>query len=319
VTITQLDGGGRIEAARGDVVVAIALYGAHEHFVRCLTPVLEHTPATVPILVADDHGPDPASLAFVEELESGGGLEHTVHWLRRPGNLGFVGNVNAAFAVCDPADVVVLNSDCEVAGHWLDGLREAAMLDSDIATASALSNHATILSGPVPHRNRPSSHIPSWSPRAARTTRPWRRWTSRRRTARSRSTSGCPSTSPAWRPAGCAPGARSCSSAAPARASRRSGWRWPRPCERNARPHRRPGARARADPRQPRRPGFVDTPLSALLLGMGLDARREQLRETLPIGQVVGPQDVAAVAVHLMVNTALTGATYDVDGGQQLV
>jgi len=52
---------------------------------------------------------------------------------------------------------------------------------------------------------------------------------------------------------------------------------------------------------------------------MGLDARREQLRETLPIGQVVGPQDVAAVAVHLMVNTALTGATYDVDGGQQLV
>jgi NAD(P)-dependent dehydrogenase (short-subunit alcohol dehydrogenase family) len=66
-------------------------------------------------------------------------------------------------------------------------------------------------------------------------------------------------------------------------------------------------------------PGFVDTPLSASLLGKGLDARREQLRETLPIGRVVGPQDVAAVAVHLMVNTALTGATYDVDGGQQLV
>jgi NAD(P)-dependent dehydrogenase (short-subunit alcohol dehydrogenase family) len=66
-------------------------------------------------------------------------------------------------------------------------------------------------------------------------------------------------------------------------------------------------------------PGFVDTPLSASLLGRGLDARREQLRETLPIGRVVGPQDVAAVAVHLMVNTALTGATYDVDGGQQLV
>ena len=26
-----------------------------------------------------------------------------------------------------------------------------------------------------------------------------------------------------------------------------------------------------------------------------------------------------ALAVHLMTNTALTGATYDVDGGQQLV
>jgi NAD(P)-dependent dehydrogenase (short-subunit alcohol dehydrogenase family) len=66
-------------------------------------------------------------------------------------------------------------------------------------------------------------------------------------------------------------------------------------------------------------PGFVDTPLSASLLGDGLDARRAQLRETLPIGRVVGPDDVAALAVHLMVNTALTGATFDVDGGQQII
>jgi NAD(P)-dependent dehydrogenase (short-subunit alcohol dehydrogenase family) len=65
--------------------------------------------------------------------------------------------------------------------------------------------------------------------------------------------------------------------------------------------------------------GFVDTPLSASLLGDQLDKRRSQLRATLPIGRVVGPADVAALAVHLMTNTALTGATYDVDGGQQLV
>ena len=44
-----------------------------------------------------------------------------------------------------------------------------------------------------------------------------------------------------------------------------------------------------------------------------------QLRAKLPIGRVVGPEDVAALAVHLMSNTALTGATYDVDGGQRLV
>jgi NAD(P)-dependent dehydrogenase (short-subunit alcohol dehydrogenase family) len=65
--------------------------------------------------------------------------------------------------------------------------------------------------------------------------------------------------------------------------------------------------------------GFVDTPLSASLLGDQLDARREQLRTTLPIGRVVEPADVAALAVHLMTNTALTGATYDIDGGQQFV
>jgi NAD(P)-dependent dehydrogenase (short-subunit alcohol dehydrogenase family) len=66
-------------------------------------------------------------------------------------------------------------------------------------------------------------------------------------------------------------------------------------------------------------PGFVDTPLSASLLGDQLDARREHLRTTLPIRRVVGPADIAALAIHLMLNTAVTGATYDIDGGQQLM
>jgi NAD(P)-dependent dehydrogenase (short-subunit alcohol dehydrogenase family) len=65
--------------------------------------------------------------------------------------------------------------------------------------------------------------------------------------------------------------------------------------------------------------GFVDTPLSAALLGDQLDARREQLRTTLPVRRVIGPADIAALAVHLMANTAITGATFDIDGGQQLV
>ena len=65
--------------------------------------------------------------------------------------------------------------------------------------------------------------------------------------------------------------------------------------------------------------GFVDTPLSASLLGDRLEDRRNELRATLPIGRVVGPLDVAALAVHIMTNTALTGATYDIDGGQQFI
>jgi NAD(P)-dependent dehydrogenase (short-subunit alcohol dehydrogenase family) len=65
--------------------------------------------------------------------------------------------------------------------------------------------------------------------------------------------------------------------------------------------------------------GFVDTPLSAAILGNQLDARREELRTTLPIRRVVGPADIAALAVHLMTNTAVTGATFDIDGGQQLI
>ena len=66
-------------------------------------------------------------------------------------------------------------------------------------------------------------------------------------------------------------------------------------------------------------PGFVDTPLSAELLGDQLDNRREELRSTLPTGRVVTADDIAALAEHLMTNETLTGATYDIDSGQQLI
>jgi NAD(P)-dependent dehydrogenase (short-subunit alcohol dehydrogenase family) len=64
--------------------------------------------------------------------------------------------------------------------------------------------------------------------------------------------------------------------------------------------------------------GFVDI-RPPTIHGERLEARREQLRSSLPIGRLLAPADVAALAVHLMVNTAVTGATFDIDGGQRLV
>ncbi|MFD8386077.1 SDR family NAD(P)-dependent oxidoreductase [Streptomyces sp. NPDC059679] len=59
--------------------------------------------------------------------------------------------------------------------------------------------------------------------------------------------------------------------------------------------------------------------VTGALLGDQLEAHREDLRKTLPIGRVVEPADVAALALHIMANGAPTGATYDIDGGRQLV
>jgi hypothetical protein len=42
-------------------------------------------------------------------------------------------------------------------------------------------------------------------------------------------------------------------------------------------------------------------------------------REPARLGRVVGRGDVAALAVHIMTNGALTGATDDIHGGQQFV
>jgi NAD(P)-dependent dehydrogenase (short-subunit alcohol dehydrogenase family) len=59
--------------------------------------------------------------------------------------------------------------------------------------------------------------------------------------------------------------------------------------------------------------------MTGSLLGDQLEKRRSELRATLPIGRVVTAADVAALAVHVMTNTALTGATYGIDGGQQFI
>jgi NAD(P)-dependent dehydrogenase (short-subunit alcohol dehydrogenase family) len=63
---------------------------------------------------------------------------------------------------------------------------------------------------------------------------------------------------------------------------------------------------------------FVDKPLSAAMLEQ-LDPRREDLGTRLPVRRGVGPADIAALAVHLMTNAAVTGATFEIDGGQQPV
>jgi GT2 family glycosyltransferase/glycosyltransferase involved in cell wall biosynthesis len=154
--LRELSPGESLTTRRGEAVVCIPVYGAPELFAECLTNVLAHTSVDVPILIVDDASPDPAIGEFVRSLADT--LAHSVFYLRQPRNLGFPGNVNAGFLAAAPADVVVLNSDCVVAEGWLEGLRRAAYSDALVATASALTNHGTILSAPT--RNRPQPSIP---------------------------------------------------------------------------------------------------------------------------------------------------------------
>jgi glycosyltransferase involved in cell wall biosynthesis len=53
--------------------------------------------------------------------------------------------VNRALEQVAPADVVVLTQPCRVIPGWLDGLREAALGDTNMATASALADVGTAL------------------------------------------------------------------------------------------------------------------------------------------------------------------------------
>lgn len=157
--LRMLEPGQTLGVERGETVVCIPVYGAQALFAECLISVLGHTPLDVPLLIADDASPDPAIEAFVRSLADAGRLDaRQVAYLRQPRNVGFPGNVNAAFAAAAPADVVVLNSDCVVAAGWFEGMRHAAYSDALVATASSLTNHGTILS--VPHRNHPHPSLP---------------------------------------------------------------------------------------------------------------------------------------------------------------
>jgi glycosyltransferase involved in cell wall biosynthesis len=151
-TLRRLDAGGSLRTERGSVVVCIPVYGQHDLLESCLASVLEHTAPDVPILVADDASPSDETERHVATIGDG-----RLWYLRQRTNLGFVENVNSAFAAAAPADVVVLNSDCEVGPGWLDRLHDAAYSDSLVATATALTNHGTIVSV---GRDGPDSELP---------------------------------------------------------------------------------------------------------------------------------------------------------------
>jgi len=113
-------------------------------------------------LICDDASPDQRSQEHVVRIAQQAAAERELLYMRRESNAGFPAPANDAFAAAAPSDVVLLNSDTVVADGWLEGLREAVYVDPAIATATALTNHGTILS--VPERGVSRSALPDgWS------------------------------------------------------------------------------------------------------------------------------------------------------------
>ncbi|HEX8741086.1 MAG TPA: glycosyltransferase [Casimicrobiaceae bacterium] len=126
-----------------DVVVPV--YRGEAATRRCLESVLAASQRTpLELVVVDDASPEPAIPAWLDLLHAA----RRITLLRNAGNAGFVRSVNRAIALHPERDVVLLNSDTEVANDWLDRLAACVARDSAIATATPFSNHATICSYP---------------------------------------------------------------------------------------------------------------------------------------------------------------------------
>ncbi len=131
-------------------VVVVPVYEAYEDVMECIDSLLQGTPTHVPILVLDDASTDERIPKTLMVLASTTGR---FFYIRKSLNTGFVNTVNLAFALCAPRDVVVVNSDVVLPPAWLERLQAAAYHRSNIATATPLTNHGTIVS--VPYRNKP--------------------------------------------------------------------------------------------------------------------------------------------------------------------
>jgi GT2 family glycosyltransferase len=131
--------------------VIVPIYNAAADLSACLDSLLHTLDPGSRVLLADDASPDPRVAALIERFAERADFQ--VQCRRRPRNLGFVGNVNLAFAESAPDDVVILNADTLVTPGWLQRIAACAASDPAIATATPWSNNAEICS--YPHFCRP--------------------------------------------------------------------------------------------------------------------------------------------------------------------
>ncbi len=135
-----------VEPRPGPVDVIVPVYRGLEDTRLCIESVLASRCSTPwRLVVLNDASPEPEVTAWLREISS---RDSRIVLLENEENLGFVATVNRGMALSDQHDVLLLNSDTEVANDWLDRLRRAAYSDARVASVTPFSNNATICSYP---------------------------------------------------------------------------------------------------------------------------------------------------------------------------
>lgn len=133
--------------------VIIPVYNAYDCVKSCVESVMKNTDFRYArLILIDDRSTDPR----IVPLLKGYAKEYAekVIFLGNKKNLGFVGTVNKGMKYSEN-DVLLLNSDTEVPDGWLERLQECAYSGEMIATATPISNNATLASVPkIFERNR---------------------------------------------------------------------------------------------------------------------------------------------------------------------
>ena len=137
-----------IPAPRSAVVdIIVPVYRGLADTQLCLQSVLASPLATNwRLIVINDCSPEPELTDWLRALAA---AEPRITLLENEHNVGFVGTVNRGMAQSQDNDVLLLNSDTEVANDWLDRLRRCAYAQARVGSATPFSGNATICSYPV--------------------------------------------------------------------------------------------------------------------------------------------------------------------------
>ncbi len=131
------------ESAKVDVIIPV--FRDYHITMACLRTVLlaaNDTPFEV--VVVNDMSPEPKISRALTKIAEKGLIKLVSH----ERNEGFVRSVNTGIASHKDRDVILLNSDTEVFGNWIDRLRRTAYAKPTIATVTPLTNSGTICSYP---------------------------------------------------------------------------------------------------------------------------------------------------------------------------
>ena len=128
------------------VDIIVPVYRGLDDTRCCLESVLVSScQAAWRLIVINDCSPEAEVTEWLRALAAN---EPRILLLENTENLGFVATVNRGMALSGQNDVILLNSDTEVANDWLDRLQQAAYSRQRVASVTPFSNNATIFSYP---------------------------------------------------------------------------------------------------------------------------------------------------------------------------
>ncbi len=96
------------------------------------------------VIVIDDASPDIETQEMLSKLEN----EGLIRLERNEQNRGYVYSCNRGAEINRDRDFILLNSDTEVNGDWIDRLYRCASSTANVATVTPFSNNGTVANYP---------------------------------------------------------------------------------------------------------------------------------------------------------------------------